>query len=141
MNASKQAKVFHSLIIHHKTLAAVRFISEREKGRVYIPYDVNEKSGYHVIDVLRGKYPGQRAVVLEDITMYYGRDDLLDITVGPKTVYKVDGKLYGSVGAGVMDSIAMRLILLSYRAQWETVSGHHGIDDVAGERAPPLGGI
>ena len=48
----ERAKVYHSLVCRHKIRLAIRYISERDKGKVYFPYDTDEKSGDLVIDVL-----------------------------------------------------------------------------------------
>ena len=53
-------KVFHSLVVCHKLCAAIRYISERDKGRVYYPQDTDDKSGDLFINVLKGKNPQQQ---------------------------------------------------------------------------------
>ena len=45
-----------------KISAAVRYISEKEKGRVLLPSDIDEKSGDEASEVLRSKHSEGRDV-------------------------------------------------------------------------------
>ena len=81
INSTEIAKVFHSHVIRHIIRVAVCLISERNKGRVYLPHEADENSGDLVIDVLHGKNPNQRAVDLEDVPIYVEQDHVLDINV------------------------------------------------------------
>ena len=56
MNAAELAKFFHSLVIRHKIHVAIRFIRERDKGWVYMPHDIDEKSSNNGIDFIWGKH-------------------------------------------------------------------------------------
>ena len=44
LDAKERAKVFSTMLCRGKISAAVRYISEREKGRVLLPSDIDENS-------------------------------------------------------------------------------------------------
>ena len=45
LDAKERAKVFSTMLCRGEISAAVRYISEREKGRVLLPGDIDKKSG------------------------------------------------------------------------------------------------
>ena len=95
---AERAKVFHSLVVRHKLRAAIRYISDRDKGRVYYPNNMDEKSGDLVIAVLKGKHPRQRDTPVADVFRYKELCTLLDVTLGEDTVGLVAKNLSGSAG-------------------------------------------
>ena len=62
MDAKDRAKVFSTMMCRGKISAAVRYISEKEKGRVLLPSDIDEKSGDGASEVLRSKHTEGRDV-------------------------------------------------------------------------------
>ena len=113
-NALERAKVYHSLVCLHKIWSAIRYVSERDKGKVYFPYDTDEKCGDLVIDVLRGKHPEQRDVPLVDVPEYAETPELQDIIVGVGTVMTVAKKLSGPDGPGGVDLTTMWRMLVCF---------------------------
>ena len=61
--------------------AALRYINEREKGRVLVPGECEEKSGDEVSEMLRSQYPEGRNVESDKMPIFDGCKDMLDIEV------------------------------------------------------------
>ena len=79
-----------------KISAAVRYISEKEKGRVLLPSDIDEKSGDEVSEVLRSKHPEGRDVGSDKMPIFDDCQDILDIEVSEAHVEQVGKKMNGS---------------------------------------------
>jgi hypothetical protein len=56
----QRSKKFAKLVLQGKPRSTVRWITEREKGGVLLPDDMDAKSGELVIDVLKEKHPDAR---------------------------------------------------------------------------------
>ena len=70
LDAKERAKVFSTMLCRRKISAAVRYISMREKGRVLLPGDIDEKSGDEVSEMLRLKHPEGRDVESEKMPIF-----------------------------------------------------------------------
>ena len=110
----ERAKVFNSLICRGKVRAAIRYISEREKGGVFLPGDTDDKTGEEITAVLESKHPEGRDVEPSKMPIFDSCPEMMNSVVTGENVEKVAKKLSGSAGASGTDSIAMSHWLLKY---------------------------
>jgi hypothetical protein len=90
------AKTFARLVLQGKLCAAVRYLTEREKGGVLLPEDRDDKTGDSVLDVLQTKHPSAR-VPDTSVTEVSGTlPDLVEIDIMEEVVEKVARQLTGS---------------------------------------------
>jgi hypothetical protein len=112
----QRAKIFHRRMLRGDTRGAVRYITEREKGGVLQPGDIDEKSGLSVAKVLASKHPEARTPVASSLHQYENTPDFVDVDVTEDTVEKVARRLSGSAGIGGIDSLALQHWLLRFGA-------------------------
>ena len=114
LTIKERAKIFSSLICRGKLRAAIRYASEREKGGILMPGDVDEKSGDLVSGVLASEHPIGRDVEISSLPIFEFCPELINIEVTEDSVEKVARRLSGSAGPSGIDSVAMSHWLLKF---------------------------
>jgi hypothetical protein len=110
----QRAKTYARLVLQGKLRAAVRWLTEREKGGVLLPDDLDSKTNEPVIDVLRSKHPDARVPDVSVLEAYEILPDLQDVDITEETVEQVARRLSGSAGPGGTDSAAVQHWLLRF---------------------------
>ena len=110
----QRAKTFHAKVLRGNVRSAVRFITEREKGGVLYPDDMDEKSGKPVSDALLEKHPDPRRVDPANLPKYNSTPCLIPNVISEDTVLEVANKLSGGAGLGGVDSIFLKHLLLRH---------------------------
>ena len=110
----QRAKVFHRRMLRGDVRGAVRFITDREKGGILQPNDIDEKTGDSVETVLRSKHPDARIPKPESLPQYANTPDFVEVDITEGAVEKVARRLSGSAGLGGTDSHALKHWLLRF---------------------------
>ena len=115
-NVSKEqrAKIFNRKMLRGDVRGAVRYLTERDKGGVLMPDDIDEKSGDSVADVLASKHPDARTPEALSLHQCKITPDFVDVDVTEDTVETVARRLSGSAGLGGTDSHALQHWLLRF---------------------------
>ena len=71
--AEHRGKIFRSLVLRDKLHSDFRWITDREKGRVFKLGDICPKTGKPVLEVLRLKHPGARPMTAGRFEAYGGK--------------------------------------------------------------------
>ena len=83
-------QTYHSLVIRGKLRTEVRWITERETGRVLQPGDRCKKTGERVMEVLRAKHPEARTPTAVSLDLYPDRPpELTPVDITNDTVTAV----------------------------------------------------
>ena len=93
---------------------AVRFITDREKGGVFLPTDIDEKSGKLVKDVLLAKHPNPREPGPAALKNYPKLPEFVSLDVTEDIMEKTLRNLSDSAGLGGMDSLTLKYLLLQH---------------------------
>ena len=110
----ERAKVFNSLLCRGNVRAAIRYISEREKGGIFLPGNTDDKTGEEITVVLESKHPEGRDVEPSKMPIFDSCLEMMNSVVTGENVEKVANELPGSAGASGTDSMAMSDWLLKY---------------------------
>ena len=103
-NVKEYAKVFSSLVCRKKICSAIRYACKRNKGRVLMLGDIDEKSSDLVLDTLITKHSNGQDVDVKSLPAFKECSDLIDILVTIDNVEEVAKHLSGSVGLSGVDS-------------------------------------
>ena len=117
MNACSKGR---QVIYRGKLISVIRYASEREKGEILMPGDVDEKAGDLVSEVLESKHPIGRDVEISSLLIFESCPELINIEVTEDNVEKVAKRLSGSAGPSGIDSVAMSHVLNNKK---QTLSG------------------
>ena len=102
-------QTYHSLVIRGKLRTEVRWITERETGRVLQPGDRCKKTGDRLMEVLRAKHLEARTPTAASLYSYPDRPlDLTPVDITDNTVTAVAGQLLGGAGPGRTDSVLLQ---------------------------------
>ena len=114
MTDEQIAKTFTRLVMQGKLRSAVRFVTERDQGRILEGDDIDVKSGLPVREVLASKHPPAVSPPIEELEPYEVVPVMpsLDITVD--VVEKIAKKMSGAAGPGGTDAIALQHWLLRF---------------------------
>jgi hypothetical protein len=85
----QRAKTYNRLILQGKLRAAVRWLTEREKGGVLLPGDTDEKTGETIFDVLKSKHPAARVPEASEMEDYDILPDFVDVDITEDIVEQV----------------------------------------------------
>jgi hypothetical protein len=110
----QRAKTYARLVLQGKLRAAVRWLTEREKGGVLLPSDLDSKTNEPVIDVLRSKHPDAKVPDISVLEEYETVPDFVDLDITEETVEQTARRLSGSAGPGGTDSAAVQHWLLRF---------------------------
>ena len=107
--AYHRAQTYHSLVLQCKLRMAVRWITERETGRVLQPGDRCTKTGDRVMEVLHAKHTEAWTPAAASLDSYPDRPlELTPVDITDDTVLVVAGKLLGGAGPGGTDSVSLQ---------------------------------
>ena len=109
-------RVFTRLMLRGRVCEAVHFVTNRARGGVLKPSDIDAKSGKCVFDVLREKYPPSGLVSQDAFVSCSDLPLLVDVDVTSSHVEQVACRLRGSGGPGGADSYHWQCFLLHYGA-------------------------
>ncbi len=112
----QRAKTFARLVLQGKLRSAVRWLTDREKGGVLLPDDVDEKTGESVIDVLQSKHPDAQVPDAAELEDYETVPNFVDLDITKEVVEKVARRLSGSAGPGGSDAQSLQQWLLRFGA-------------------------
>jgi hypothetical protein len=88
--------------------SAVRYLTDREKGGVMLPKDIDEKTGDTVIEVLRSKHPDAKTPSLTSLSSYTTTPDYVGLDISEDAVKGIARRLSGTAGLGGTDSHALK---------------------------------
>ena len=108
--------VFTHLMLHRRVHEAVRFVTDRARGGVLKPSDIDAKSGKCVLDVLREKHPPPGLASQDAFVSCSDLPLLVDVDVTSSHVEQVARRLRGSGGPDGADSYHWQCFLLHYGA-------------------------
>jgi hypothetical protein len=122
----QRAKIFHRKMLRGDVRGAVRYLTEREKGGILLPGDIDEKSGIEVSKVLESKHPAARTPSTEALQPYPELPEFTDLDVTEDSVETVARRLSGAAGLGGTDACALKHWLLRFgpasRELWQAVA-------------------
>lgn len=110
----QRAKTFHRKVLRGNLRSAVRYITEREKGSILYPDDIDEKTGKPVSQVLAEKHPDSRRADPTKLPHYPSTPCLVPIVISEDIVAEVANNLSGGAGLGGIDSILLKHLLLKH---------------------------
>eukprot|EP00978_Attheya_sp_CCMP212_P030440 scaffold111966_cov57-Attheya_sp.AAC.1 len=108
------ARTYNRMVLQGKLRQAVRWITQRHKGGILYPNDIDIKTGKPVIDVLRSKHPEGRVPDVVDLPHYDETPEFVDVDITSYTVESVARKLSGSAGPGGIDSVGLSHLVLRF---------------------------
>lgn len=134
----QRAEIFNQKMLRGDIRGAVRFITEREKGGILMPDDIDEKTGDSVENVLRSKHPEARIPKATDLPSFTNLPDLVELDITTDHVSTVASRLSGSAGLGGVDSITLQQWLLKFgKASAELRKAVAEMTDWLANHSPP----
>jgi hypothetical protein len=110
----QRGKTFSRLVLQGKLRSAVRYLTEREKGGIMLPDEIDEKTGDTVLEVLQSKHPESRVPDISLMEEYDSLPDFVELDITADTVEKVARRLSGSAGPGGTDASDLQHWLLRF---------------------------
>jgi hypothetical protein len=110
----QRTKTFHQKVLRGNLRGAVRYITEREKGGILYPDDIDEKSGDTIQSVLESKHPDARTPGVDALTGYPFLPDLVDLDITEDTIEVAARCLSGGAGLGGTDAHVLQQWLLRF---------------------------
>jgi hypothetical protein len=110
----QRSKIFHQKVLRGNLRGAVRYLTEREKGGILYPDDIDEKTGLTVETVLESKHPDAREPGPDALTAYPYLPDFVDVDITEDTIEVVARRLSGAAGLGGTDAHALQQWLLRF---------------------------
>jgi hypothetical protein len=98
LTPKQRAKIFHRKMLRGDVRCVVRYLTDREKGGILQPTDIDEKTGDSVKTVLRSKHPDARIPKPESLPHYAHTPDFVKVDITADAVKKVARRLSGSAG-------------------------------------------
>jgi hypothetical protein len=77
----QRTKTFHQKVLHGNLRGAVRYLTERQKGGILYPDNINKKTGCTVQSVLESKHPDARTPSVNALTNYPSLPDFMDLDI------------------------------------------------------------
>jgi hypothetical protein len=81
LTPKQQAKIFHQKMLRGDVRGAVRYLTDREKGGILQPTNIDEKTGDSVEKVLRSKHPDARIPKPESLPHYAYTPDFVEVDI------------------------------------------------------------
>jgi hypothetical protein len=104
----QKAKTLHRKMLCGDVQGAVRYLTERKKGGILLPGDINEKWGNAVSKVLESKHPAARTSSTEALQTHPELPEFPDLDITEDSVEKVASRrLSGAAGLGGTDDSSM----------------------------------
>jgi hypothetical protein len=110
----QRTKNFHQKVLRGNLRGAERYLTEREKGGILYPDDIDEKSGDTVQSVLESKHPDARIPGVDALTDYPFLPDFVDLDITEDTIEVTACRLSGGAGLGGTDAHALQQWLLRF---------------------------
>jgi hypothetical protein len=110
----QRTKNFHQNVLRGNLRGAVRYLTEREKGGILYPDDIDKKSGETVQSVLESKHPDARTPGVDALANYPFLPDFVDLNITEDTIKVTARRLSGGAGLGGTDSHALQQWLLRF---------------------------
>ncbi len=120
--ATSLAHRYDAMVLGGEVRAAVRMVTNRGTGGPYRPNDLDSKSGWPVIDVLREKHPECIVPSEWDFDAYLDAADLLDtmpVYCYEECIAKAAARLSGGAGPCGVEAELLKHWLLCYGAHSE----------------------
>ena len=115
MSHDELAKTYASMCEHQDLSKAVRYLTDREGGRVLSPSEVIDPvNNLTTKDILLEKHPPLRDVKESSLKDYPTVPDIPEVVISDTDVEKVAKKLSGSAGLVNFDSSMMKNALLAH---------------------------
>jgi hypothetical protein len=89
VTTEQRAKIFHQKMLRGDVRGAVRYLSDREKGGILLPNNVDEKSGLIVLEALESKHPHAGIPDIESLPNYANTPDFVDVDICEESVKTV----------------------------------------------------
>jgi hypothetical protein len=94
---------------------AARYLTDRGKGGILLPDNVNEKFGDSDMEAMESKHPNNARILdVASLSRYTITPDFVDVDICEESVEKVARRLSGSVGLGGTDIHALQHWLLRF---------------------------
>jgi hypothetical protein len=110
----QRTKTFHQKVLRGNLWGTVRYLTEREKGGILYPDDIDEKSGNTVQSVLESKHPNARILRVDALTDYPFLPDFVDLDITEDTIEVTARRPSGGAGLGGTDAHALQQWLLRF---------------------------
>ncbi len=104
----QRTKTFHQKVLCGNLRGAVRYLTDREKGGILYPDDINEKSGETVQSVLESKHPDAQVPGADALTDYPFLPDFVDLDITEDSIAVTARHLSGGAELGGMDAQALQ---------------------------------
>ena len=103
------AKIYHRLVLRGKLRSVVRWITDREKDRVFQPGDTCPKTGQPILEVLRSKYPEARPRTAGSLEAYGGKPpEMVPVDITDAAVATIARRLSGAAAPGGVDFVSLQ---------------------------------
>jgi hypothetical protein len=106
---------------------AVRWITEREKGGVLLPNEVDAKTGEYVIDVLKAKRPDAWIPDASKLDDYEETPNFVDLDITKEVVEQFARRLSGSAGPEGSDAQSIQHWLLRFGRNSKSSTSQSGL--------------
>jgi hypothetical protein len=110
----QRVKIYNQKILRGGLRSGVRYLTNREKGGILMPGDIDEKTGDSVANVLKSKHPDARVPDASLLPTYSETPDFVDLSITEDVVETVAKRLAGSAGLGGTDAHALTNWLLQF---------------------------
>jgi hypothetical protein len=110
----QRAKIFNMKMLRGDVRGAVRHPTERDKGGVLMPDNIDEKSGDSVADVTEAKHPDVRTPEALSLHRCNTTPNFVDVDITKDTVKTIARRLSGGAGAGGTGRHALQHWLLRF---------------------------
>jgi hypothetical protein len=117
LTPEQRAKIFHRKMLRGDVRGVVRYLSDREKGGILQPTDIDKKTGDSVETLLRSKHPDARIPKPKSLVpQHYDHStpNFVRVNITADAVEKVARRLSGSAGLGGTASHALKHWLLRF---------------------------
>ena len=103
----ERVKVFSSLVCRGKIHTAIRYVCQRDKGRVLMPDDIDAKSSGLVLEALLDKYSDRCDANIKNLLVFESFLDFMHILVTENNVEAVAKRLSRAAGSSSLDSVSL----------------------------------
>lgn len=103
----KNARIFHKRILEGDICGAVRWLTERFRGGVISPDELDDKNGLSIADSLRSKHPFHRYPDIDSLPKF-GPPPIGIADITEQIVAKTARNIRGAGGIGGTPSIALQ---------------------------------
>jgi hypothetical protein len=110
----QRTRIFHQKVLRGNIRGAVRYLTDREKGGILYPDDLDEKTGNSVLSVIESKHPNARTPNADTLTAYPDLPDFVDLDITEDSIEVTARRLSGGAGLGGTDAHALQQWLLRF---------------------------